>query len=92
MLKHKTKPTSILAYSQILEELGERQTEVMKVLRKLKSASNFQIAKELHLPINSITPRIHELRSWGIVRQHKKDICPETNRLVIYWKPLRWDW
>ena len=92
MLKHKTKPTSILAYSQILEELGDRQTEVFKVLRKLKSASNFQISKELHLPINSVVPRIHELRSFGIVRQHKKDICPETNRLVIYWKPLRWDW
>lgn len=90
--KHKIKPTSLLAYSQILEELGERQTQVFRTLRKLRFASNFQIAKELKMPINSITPRIHELRRWGIVRQYKKDICPETKRLVLYWKPLNWDW
>ena len=91
-MKTKMKPTSLLAYSQILETLGERQGLVFKTLRRLKFASNLQLSKELRLPINSITPRINELRKWGIVRQYKKDLCPETGRLVCYWKPMRWDW
>lgn len=89
--KHRTKITSLISYSEVLENLGERQALVFKIIRKLKSCNNQMIAKELHLPINSITPRVHELRSFGIVRQHKKDICPYTNKLTIWWKPLRWD-
>lgn len=89
-MKHKTKITSILAYSQILEELGIRQTQVFRVVRELKSCNNLMISKKLNLPINSITPRVNELRKFGIVRQHKKELCPYTGRLTIFWKPLNW--
>ena len=88
--KHKIQPTSILAYAEVLENLGERQSQVYEVIRRLKSCSNFRISKELDLPINSITPRVKELREFGVVMQHKKDMG-ETGRLVIYWKPRRWD-
>jgi DNA-binding Lrp family transcriptional regulator len=91
MKKHKTQITSVLSYYQVLNELGKRQREVYRILREKKSASNFMIAKELNLPINSITPRVKELRDKGVVLQHKKDMCPETQKLVIYWKPRRWD-
>lgn len=89
--KHKTKITSLLAYAYVLENLGERQALIYSVIRRLKSVSNFQISKKLNLPINSITPRTKELRDLGVVMQHKKDLCPETKRLVIYWKPRWWD-
>jgi hypothetical protein len=89
--KHKTRITSLLVYAEVLENLGERQALVYAKLRQLKSASNFMLSKELHLPINQICPRIKELRDMGVVRQHKKDICKETGKLVCYWKPLRWD-
>lgn len=83
-------PTSLLAYAEILGELGERQAQVYRVIRELKSCNNLMISKELNLPINSITPRVKELRDFGVVMQHKKAIG-ETGRLVIYWKPRRWD-
>lgn len=89
--KHKTKITSLLAYAYVLENLGERQALVYSVIRRLKSVSNFRIAKELNLPINRICPRVKELRDLGVVMQDKKDMCPDTNRLVIYWKPRWWD-
>ena len=92
MKKHNTKPTSLLAYSEILEDLGWRQRQVYEVIRRLKSCNNLTISRELNLPINSITPRVKELRDFGVVRQHRKDNCEETGRLVIFWKPLRWDW
>ncbi len=88
---HKTKITSLLAYAYVLENLGERQALVYAVIRRLKSVSNYKIAKKLNLPINRVTPRVNELRKLGVVMQHKKDMCPETNRLVIYWKPRWWD-
>lgn len=91
-MKHHAQPTSILAYAEILEDLGWRQRQVYQIIRKLKSCNNLQISQELHLPINRITPRVKELRDYGIVMQHKKDICKETGKLVIFWKPRRWDW
>ncbi len=91
--KYKTKilATSLLAYADILETLGERQIQVFRKLRELKFASNFQLSKALNLPVNRITPRIKEMRDWGIVMFYKKDICPETKKLVIYWKPRNWE-
>ena len=47
--------TSLLAYTGILEELGERQFDVYRVLAIKGALNNTQIAKELNLPINSIT-------------------------------------
>ena len=89
--KHKTKITSMLAYAFVLENLGERQALVYSVIKRLKSCNNFRIAKELSMPINRVTPRVKELRDLGVVRQHKVDLCEETGRKVIYWKPLWWD-
>ena len=87
--KHKGLPTSILAYAEVLETLGERQREVYKVLLKLKSCNNVMIANYLRLPINSITPRINELRKKHIVMMDKKELCPFTKRLTCYWRVRR---
>jgi predicted transcriptional regulator len=89
--KTKMRDTSLLAYADVIETLGERQIQVFRKLRELKFASNFQLSKELGLPVNRITPRIKEMRDWGIVMFYKKEICPETKKLVIYWKPRNWD-
>ena len=89
--KHRIQITSLKAYCDVLETLGERQQQVYEVIRRLKSCNNLMISKELGLPINSICPRTKELRDLGVVRAHKKEICPKTGRLTIYWKPRRWD-
>lgn len=84
--KYNIRETSLLAYSKVLETLGERQRRVYSALRKLKKASNTMIAKEVKLPINCVVPRIHELRKLGVVRQEGKHICNITNKQVLFWK------
>jgi|GEM_PF-4920674 len=88
---HKMRDTSLLAYSEVIENLGEKQMLVFRKLRELKFASNFQLSKELRIPVNRICPRIKELRDYKIVMFYKKDICQDTNKLVTYWKPRFWE-
>jgi DNA-binding MarR family transcriptional regulator len=78
--------TSKQAYESIKEELGERQKQVLSVLEILGTANNRQISNHLKLPINSITPRIKELRDKKYVGVSKVDIDTLTNRKTIYWK------
>jgi len=87
--KHKMRDTSLLAYADVLEQLGERQKEVFRVLRELKTANNTMIAEKIGLPINSVVPRIYELRKMGVVIFYKKDLCPITNKKTIFWKCRR---
>ena len=80
--------TSLLAYQEILENLGDRQMLVYKALRTLKEADNLIISKYLNLPINSITPRTLELRNKKLVTVSKVDLSPITHRKVIFWKVI----
>lgn len=76
--------TSLLAYEEVLKNLGSRQQEVYFAIKTLKEADNLSISKYLNIPINSITPRVNELRKLGLV------ICSRvgksiTNREVMFW-------
>lgn len=87
--KHKSLSTSLVAYAEVLGNLGERQTAVYCAIRNLKSCNNQMIAQVLHLPINSITPRVNELRKLHIVMMDKKELCPYTKRMTCYWRVRR---
>ena len=78
--------TSREAYWSIVPELSERQREVYKTIRESQAINNQMISKKLGAPINSITPRTHELRELGLVTQAFKAICPHTKRRTIFWK------
>jgi predicted transcriptional regulator len=88
-MKQRVRDTSLIAYAEVLQNLGERQLEVYKVLHELKEANNTMISQQMNLSINNITPRINEMRKLGIVRQSKKEICPITSRLTIFWKEAK---
>ena len=48
------------------------------------------IAQELRLSINKITGRVNELRNhFKVVGFAKKDMCPVTNRFVLFWKVVK---
>jgi len=79
--------TSLSAWSGIRPELGKRQSQVLAVLIHEGSLTNWQIAKRLGLPINSVTPRVHELRKLGLVVEDKI-IIQETGRSAISWMAL----
>lgn len=76
---------SILAYKEI-QDLGARQRQVLNIIRSRGFANNLEIAKDLGLPINSVTPRTNELVAKGLVQESHKDYCPITGKLVIFWE------
>jgi hypothetical protein len=77
--------TSMISFFEILQNLGERQLEVLKAIKHLQPCNNLQISKYLSLPINSVTPRCLELRDKGIVRLHHVGACEITGRSSRYY-------
>lgn len=59
--------TSTNAYHKIYDKLGDRQRKVFDALGHLGVASNEDLAEFLNWPINTITPRVLELRKYGAV-------------------------
>lgn len=82
--------TSKQAYKEEVEpSLGHRQQEVLIALKMAKRPINNQeLADYLHKPINTITPRTHELVELGKVEEAFRAVYPKTNRRVIYWKTI----
>lgn len=78
--------TSLFAWQDVKQELGERQRVVLECIRNFPKIDNLMIAETLRLPINSVTPRVHELRRLGRVREagmHKSGL---TGRTVMGWE------
>jgi len=78
--------TSLLAYAEILQNLGERQMQVLKCLDTFYSATNLMIARKMGLDINCVVPRIFELRQLGLVIEDKICSCKITGKRSIYWR------
>jgi hypothetical protein len=78
--------TSLKAFREILPELGHRQLEVLRVIYNQVTANNNIISKILKLPINSVTPRVNELRKKGLVIMSTVSPCPFTGKSTIWWK------
>lgn len=82
--------TSLLAYREIQPRLGEKQAEVLKVLRAARDTrldfTNCELALLLDWPINTIVPRVFELRKKGLVVLNRKRLCERTGRLAMAWK------
>lgn len=87
--KIKIQMTSLLAWADVLENLGERQRLVYKIIHDNQPINNTQISHAANLPINSIVPRTNELRKKGIVRLDHKGICPITGKLTMFWRCFR---
>ena len=78
--------TSLEAYESIVYELGQRQRQVLRAITELREATNKQIARHVSLPINSVTPRVLELRKKKLVGVSR--IGYDGPRKAIYWKTV----
>lgn len=78
--------TSMLAYQEVILNLGERQMYVLKALKEIEPANNRQIAQFMRKPINTITGRIFELRKKGLVKSNGICLDHVTNKQTISWK------
>jgi DNA-binding MarR family transcriptional regulator len=76
--------TSILAYQTAKKNLSRTQAQVLEAIEEYGEITNKQLAKQLGWEINSITPRVLELRTKGkVVECYKGEDV--TGRTAIYW-------
>jgi hypothetical protein len=86
--RHKKKgvqPTSIESFKLLQESIHPHQKTVLKTLRELGRASNKQISMALGWPINTITPRVKELREIGLVDYEGEQFDSKTQRHEMVW-------
>jgi len=77
--------TSIEAYECIYDDLGKKQKEVYDVIESSDGLCNQDIAEILGWGINRVTPRVKELRDFGLVRQGGYKLNSNGYR-VMTWK------
>lgn len=81
--------TSEEAYrDEIKPTLDLRQEIVLKLFRKMHPTdiTNSEIARLLSWQINTVTPRVFELRQQGEINLSRKRKCKVTGRNVMAWK------
>jgi len=78
--------TSLESYKAILPELSNKQQIVFEVIAKHPGMSNHDISRFLHLEINTVTPRVNELREMGFVDYRGDKLDRATNRNVMTWE------
>ena len=81
--------TSLLAYKGLKDEqkLGERQRLVFDALRKLKEATDCEIAHFMGFKdMNAERPRRNELVRYGLVREKYKRKDYITGKMAIVWE------
>ena len=85
-MTHATQQTSLWAYQEIQATLAPRQQQVYEALKRSEGMTNGELSSFLNVPINSITPRIFELREKGLVREKEKRICKSSGFRAITWE------
>jgi DNA-binding MarR family transcriptional regulator len=80
--------TSLFAYEQAKDNLGEKQRQVLSAIRQIGKCTDKHIAAFLGWPINRVTPRRNELVESGHVIECGV-VKNEYNRPVTLWSA--WD-
>lgn len=79
--------TSLFAYNhEIKPTLMPRQKIIYETLQTRKNFTNTELAEHLGFPINTVTPRVNELRKLGVVRLSEFRKCNVTNRRCCAWE------
>ena len=81
--------TSLEAYKILEPELGTMQYMVFNCINAYPDGvSNIDLCRMLKRPINTITPRVKELRDKGIVIYIHTKVDHITHRRVMCWKTV----
>lgn len=88
-MKTNVQETSLETYhGEVKEMMGEKQKAVLEAFAARESFTNSELSDFLGWPINTITPRVFELRKLGRLVEMEKRICSKTGRKAIAWKRL----
>jgi len=80
--------TSLEAFNEAKKGMNEHQTQIFAVIVANSGISNHEISKKMGWEINSVTPRVLELRKMGLVKQAGIKQDQSTGRNVIGWENL----
>ena len=80
--------TSLDAFKEINKplSLGKKQEVVHKIIHMMQPCTNLMISRSLGWAINSVTPRVQELRKRGLVEESHRARDEMTGRTSIFWK------
>lgn len=81
--------TSVRAFDSIRHTLANRHLVIVSTMPGREDWSNGELADFLHWPINTVTPRICELRKAGIVEFSQRRPCSITGRTIMAWRIIR---
>lgn len=87
-MKTNVKVTSLFSYhGEVQQKLGDKQASVMEVFENAgRNITNSELAFLLGWTINTVTPRVYELRKMGKLEKDEYRKCGMTGRNVIAWK------
>jgi predicted transcriptional regulator len=89
-MKTNVQQTSLLAYFDVKKVLGKKQmTLYQSMIENVFPITNGELSKKLNWPINTVTPRMKELRDMGIVRSYGFRPCRTTGRVCNMWEVVR---
>lgn len=89
--------TSLAAYfNNVLPNIGDRQREILRVFtdNPAMNFTNLELSRELRRPINTVTPRVYELRGRDkrfvmeapVLIESEKRLCRVGKRRSIAWQ------
>lgn len=78
--------TRLKAYLEKSGDLARTQAVVLGAIEHLGEASNMELANYLHRGVNTITPRVFELRKLGLVVDAGKRTCSITGKTAHVWR------
>lgn len=85
-MKTAVQSTSLNTYrTDVIPSLGHRQKVVYDTLAQERNMTNSELARKLDWPINTLVPRVFELRQFGLVFEDVKRTCNVTGKRVIAW-------
>ena len=79
--------TSLNVYRDEVEPtLSARQEAVLSAFSRRENFTNLELARFLEWEINTVTPRVKELRDKGILEEHCKRTCRISGRTASCWQ------
>lgn len=73
-------------HGEVVPKLGDKQREVLDVLAKFEDMTNKELSDYIGHPINTVTPRILELRRKGMVTLSQIRPDKTTGVRAMAWK------
>ena len=80
--------TSLESFVKSIPKFETKRKQIYRVIEQCPGCSNNDIARFLGWEINTVTPRVKELRDKNLVKFCRLKYDPLTNRTVIAWKSI----